>query len=77
MANNLAKNMIQTHTYHFVKEILKKKKKSQTYLCHNLPLKAFNTKQKIISSNLKPSAHVHACLEALFFIYLNVKVNNF
>ena len=53
MANNLAKNMTQTHTYHFVpkKKKKKKKKKNQTYLCHNLTLKAFNTEQKIISSS--------------------------
>ena len=49
MANNLAKNMTQTHTYHFVPK--QKKKKNQTYLCHNLTLKAFNTEQKIISSS--------------------------
>ena len=53
MANNLAKNMTQTHTYHFVKKKKKKNKQTnkQTYLCHNLTLKAFNTEQKIISSS--------------------------
>ena len=51
MANNLAKNMNKTHTYNFVTKKKKKKTNKQTYLCHNLTLKAFNTEQKIISSS--------------------------